>query len=89
MKKDGIDHIFINYLIENILDNIGFLYYKNDPIKRILKDSGVYERDIDVVYEYVKDCIEDNNQIRDKLKERYGEFKDKLSFLTKYSIERM
>lgn len=89
MKKDSVDHKYTDYLVANIVNNIGYLYYKNDPIKRILKESGVYERDIDIVFEYVKDCGEDVTQIRTQLKGRYSDFKDRVSFLTRYSVNRM
>lgn len=89
MKQDGIEHKYTNYLVENVVNNINFLYYKNEPIKRILKETGIYERDIDVVYAYVKDCGEDVNQIRDVLKSRVQDLGDNISFLSKYSIYRM
>ena len=66
-----------------------YLYYKNDPIKRILKESGVYERDIDTVFEYVKNCEEDVKLLRELLKANYTNYKDRVSFLTRYSVGRM
>lgn len=89
MKQDGVEHRYTNYLVENVVSNINFLYYKNEPIKRILKETGIYERDIDVVYAYVKDCGEDVNQIRDVLKSKERHFRDKISFLSRYAIYRM
>ena len=89
MKQDSVDHKYIDYLVSNVVNSIGYLYYKNEPIKRILKESGVYERDIDTVFEYVKNCGEDNNQIRAQLKENYPKYEGKVSFLTRYSIKRM
>ncbi len=89
MQQDNVEHKYISYLVDNIANNIGFIYYKNEPIKRILKESGVYERDIDTVFGYVKNCGEDITEIRTTLKREYNNFKDKVSFLTKYSIDRM
>lgn len=89
MKQDSVDHKYIDYLVSNVVNNIGYLYYKNDPIKRILKESGVYERDIDIVYEYVKNCGEDIKLLRELLKANYSNYKDRVSFLTRYSIGRM
>lgn len=89
MNKESVDHKYIDYLVINVANNISYLYYKNDPIRRILKESGVYERDIDIVFEYVKDCGEDIVQIRTQLKDYYSDFKDRVSLLTKYSINRM
>lgn len=89
MKQDSVDHKYIDYLVANVVNNIGYLYYKNDPIKRILKESGVYERDIDTVFEYVKSCGEDIKQLRELLKTNYPNYKDRVSFLTRYSIGRM
>lgn len=89
MKQDGVEHRHSNYLVENIVNSINYLYYKNDPIKRILKESGIYERDIDTIFAYVKDCGEDVNQIRDVLKSKVQHFRDNISFLSRYSIYRM
>ena len=89
MKQDSVDHKYIDYLVSNVVNNIGYLYYKNDPIKRILKESGVYERDIDTVFEYVKNCGEDIKLLRELLKANYSNYKDRVSFLTRYSIGRM
>lgn len=89
MKQDGVEHVYVDYLVENILNNINYLYYKNEPIKRILKESGIYERDIDTVFAYVKGCQEDVNQIRDVLKDNFDAYKNDVSFLTRYSIIRM
>ena len=89
MKQDSVDHKYIDYLVTNVVNNIGYLYYKNDPIKRILKESGVYERDIDIVFEYVKNCGEDIKLLRELLKANYPNYKDRVSFLTRYSIGRM
>lgn len=84
-----MNHSYTNYIVENVLNNINYLYYKNEPIKRILKESGIYDRDIDVVYEYVKNCGEDINQIRESLKNSVTSFKNNVSFITLYSISRM
>ena len=89
MKQDSVDHKYIDYLVSNVVNNIGYLYYKNDPIKRLLKESGVYERDIDTVFEYVKSCGEDIKHLRELLKTNYPNYKDRVSFLTRYSIGRM
>ena len=89
MKQDSVDHKYIDYLVSNVVNNISYLYYKNDPIKRMLKESGVYERDIDIVYEYVKNCGEDIKLLRELLKANYPNYKDRVSFLTRYSIGRM
>jgi len=89
MKQDGADQRYTNYIVDNIVSNINYLYYKNDPIKRTLKESGIYERDIDLVSGYVKDAGEDINQIRDVLKRTFHFYRDEVSFLTRYSINRM
>ena len=89
MKQDSVDHKYIDYLVSNVVNNISYLYYKNDPTKRILKESGVYERDIDIVYEYVKNCGEDIKLLKELLKANYSNYKDRVSFLTRYSIGRM
>ena len=89
MKQGNVDHRYISYIVDNILNNINFLYYKTEPIKRILKESGIYDRDIDTVFDYVKHCSEDVTEIREVLKQEYNKYKDSISFLSRYSINRM
>lgn len=89
MKQHGVPVEYSDYIIEQIQNNVSYIYYKNDPLKRILKESGIYEKDIDVVATYAKDCGEDVNLIRAALKGNYSAYKDQVSFLTRYSINRM
>lgn len=89
MKQQGVSAEYTDYIIEQIQNSISYIYYKNEPLKRVLKESGIYEKDIDVVAAYAKDCGEDVNLIRTALKENYGAYKDQVSFLTRYSINRM
>lgn len=89
MKQQGVSAEYTDYIIEQIQNSISYIYYKNEPLKRVLKESGIYEKDIDVVAAYAKDCGEDVNLIRTALKENYVAYKDKVSFLTRYSINRM
>ena len=89
MKQQGVTTEYTDYLIEHIQNSVSYIYYKNEPLKRVLKESGIYEKDIDIVAGYVKDCGEDVNMIRAKLKETYEQYKSQVSFLTRYSINRM
>ena len=89
MKQQGTTTEYTDYLIEHIQNSVSYIYYKNEPLKRVLKESGIYEKDIDIVAGYVKDCGEDVNMIRAKLKETYEQYKSQVSFLTRYSINRM
>ena len=89
MKQQGATVDYSNYLIEQLQNSISYIYYKNEPLKRVLKESGIYEKDIDFIFPYVKDCGEDVNMIRSLLKNNYEQYNSQVSFLTRYSINRM
>ena len=46
MKQEGIPSEFTAYFLEHIQNNVSYIYYKTEPLKRILKESGIYEKDI-------------------------------------------
>ena len=46
---DNVDPMLINTLHDRLLKNIEMLYYLNSPSKKMLKDMGIYEGDIDTI----------------------------------------
>ena len=49
MRCDNVPSALINTLYERLMKNIEMLYYLNSPSKKMLKDLGVYEGDIDSI----------------------------------------
>lgn len=49
MRCDNVSSMLINTLHDRLLKNIEMLYYLNSPSKKMLKDMGVYEGDIDTI----------------------------------------
>ena len=47
LRCDKVDSMLINTLHDRLLKNIEMLYYLNSPSKKMLKDMGIYEGDID------------------------------------------
>lgn len=49
MRCDNVPSALINTLYERLMKNIEMLYYLNSPSKKMLKDLGIYEGDIDSI----------------------------------------
>ena len=49
MRCDNVSSVLINTLYDRLMKNIEMLYYLNSPSKKMLKDMGIYEGDIDSI----------------------------------------
>lgn len=49
MRCDNISPVLINTLYDRLMKNIEMLYYINSPNKKMLKDLGIYDGDIDTI----------------------------------------
>lgn len=49
MRCDNESSVLINTLYDRLMKNIEMLYYLNSPSKKMLKDLGIYEGDIDAI----------------------------------------
>lgn len=49
MRCDNVSPVLISTLSDRLMKNIEMLYYLNSPSKKMLKDMGIYEGDIDSI----------------------------------------
>ncbi len=88
MKVDKVDEALSSVLEEKIIKPIEVLYFTNSKHKKMLLDLGIYERDINAILRIIGDDFGDAVELRERLINNKTRF-NKLSFLSKYVIERL
>jgi hypothetical protein len=86
MECEEVDTKLINIIEEKIKKNIEFLYYTESISKKILKDLGIYEHDIDYIIRIIGNDFVDAFE----LKKRLSVYRDQLSnisIVSKYIID--
>ncbi len=77
------------FLEDEIINRINYIYYKDNPSKRALKELGIFDKDI----EFISQKIQINNlslsDLQFALKINFDILKDNLSFVSNYIIRRM
>ena len=86
LKCDGIAEEKIDIINSKILSCIDYLYFSDSRCKKILKDLGIYEYDIDKIVKVIGNDKEDIQEIIQLLKD--SEFND-ISFISHYIINRL
>lgn len=86
LKCDGIEEEQINIIEEKILLCIDYLYFSDSKCKKILKDLGIYEYDIDKIIKVIGDDFDNVSDIIVKLKN--NKFIN-LSYISQYIINRL
>lgn len=89
MRKQDVEFKIIQYINEKILNSIEFIYYKDDNLKKTIKDLGIYERDIETISKYVNAEFNDVQEIINEIKLQYKKFESAISYISKYVILKM
>lgn len=88
MQCENVEQTLINVLSNRLMKNIELLYYMNQPNKKMLKDMGIYEGDIDQIIKIIGNDFTSVSDLQKLLSKHYVEFQ-KLGVISKYSIERL
>ena len=86
LNCDGIDEKNINIISSKIISPVDYLYFLDLKCKKILKDLGIYEYDIDKITKVIGEDKEDIQEIIELLKQ--NKFNN-LSFISQYIIKRI
>ena len=78
-----------NFINSELLSRIDYIYYLDNPRKRLLKELGIYEKDIDTLSEFINDDNINISEVIIILKNKYDEYVNKISFISKYIINRL
>lgn len=88
LVNDKIPHSLISVLEDKIKHSIEILYFTDSNQKKMLKDIGVYESDVDKIIEVIGTDYSTINELLCLLREYYTKLK-KISFISRYSIQRL
>lgn len=86
MECDSFEEKLINILDNKVKQNIDFLYFTDSKSKKMLKDLGIYERDINIIIKIIGENFNDTFELKNLLLQNKDRFK-KLSYLSNYIIE--
>lgn len=86
LECEKIDSSLIHIIDDKIKHNIDFLYYTNSRSRKLLKDLGIYEGDIEKIIKVIGDDFIDTFDLRLLLINNIKNFKG-LSIVSKYIIK--
>lgn len=69
------------------MKHIEIIYYINAPERKMLKDTGVYDGDIETIIEIIGDDFETVDELQNRIR-NHLEIMNKVSVVTKYVIRR-
>lgn len=86
LKCDKVSEREINIIISKIISCIDYLYFSDSKCKKILKEIGIYDYDIDKIIDVIDEDTEDITEIIQLLKD--SKFHN-LSYISQYIINRL
>ena len=86
LKCDKVSEREINIIISKIISCIDYLYFSDSKCKKILKEIGIYDYDIDKIIDVIGEDTEDITEIIQLLKD--SKFHN-LSYISQYIINRL
>lgn len=86
LKCDKVSEKEINIIISKIISCIDYLYFSDSKCKKILKEIGIYDYDIDKIIDVIGEDTEDITEIIQLLKD--SKFNN-LSYISQYIINRL
>ena len=87
MKGDRIPHNLIDIVQNKLMRNIEIIYYINAPERKMLKDMGVYDGDIEIIISVIGNDFETVDELQNRIGQ-HPEIIAKVSVVTKYVINR-
>ena len=88
MECDKVSISLIHTLHERLLKNIEMLYYLNSPSKKLLKDMGIYEGDIDQIIRVIGSDFSSVSELEALLARNYYKLSE-ISVVSRYIIARL
>lgn len=85
LKCDKVDAKYIDVIEQKIKSSIDFLYFTESKAKKMLKDLGFYERDIDQIIKIIGEDFKDTFTLKNLLIKNKARL-SKLTYLSRYII---
>ncbi len=87
MEADETNDEYISFIRDKLLKNIEQLYYINMPAHKMLKEMGVYEKDIDTIVRIIGDDFSSVEELKKRLSIYSKDMN--VSVISKYVISRL
>ena len=87
MKCERVEQRLIDVVNEKLMRNIELLYYINSPSRKMLKDMGIYEGDIETIIGVIGDDFETVEELQHRIRQVRYRLND-ISIVSKYVIDR-
>lgn len=75
--------------IEDILGVIENKYFMHSPGKKMLKDMGVYEKDVNIIAKIIGEEVDSIDDLQIRLQENYEKIFSKISVVSKFIVDRL
>ncbi|MTV50630.1 DEAD/DEAH box helicase [Heliobacillus mobilis] len=88
MECESIDGRYIDIIHDKLLKNIEIIYYVKSPSKKMLKDMGIYDGDIDNIIRVIGDKYESISELQKAIKINIARL-GHLSIISRYVINNL
>lgn len=89
MECEHVSPELIATLHERLMKNIEVLYYLNSPSKKMLKDMGIYDGDIDSIISVIGNDFSSIADLQSLLAQNYDKLISGICIVSKYIISRL
>lgn len=87
MEAEKEEKTYSTFIREKILKNIEQLYYINMPAQKMLKEMGVYEKDINTIIRIIGDDFDSVEELKKRLIEK--QIDGNISVISRYVLNRL
>ena len=88
MQCDHVEQKLVQVIDNQLLKNIEILYYMNEPNKRMIKDMGFYDRDIDKIINVIGNDFNNVGDLVSKIRQHQQKLKG-VSFISQFIIQQL
>lgn len=88
MECDHVSSVLVSTLHNRLMKNIEMLYYLNSPSKKMLKDMGIYEGDIDRIIQIIGSSFSTVSDLQQLLARHFASMGE-ISVISRYIISRL
>ena len=89
MELDNVSENIKKPIEEEILRVIENKYFMHSPGKKILKDMGIYDKDINNISKIIGEDISSVDELQSKIQENYEKVISKISVISRFIVEKM
>ena len=89
MELDNASENIKKPIEEEILRVIENKYFMHSPGKKILKDMGIYDKDINIISKIIGENIGSVDELQSKIQENYEIVISKISVISRFIVEKM